>query len=331
MEQPRSADVTASLSSWTLVGVIAKTHDHLVSLRYTPDTMRHFVTEWRALVRFAAGCSPPIELLSRSLVEDYLASRAIPIAGAVARRHTHIRTAMRVLTEFAEFGCCQRRRATAVPEPLQAPMAAALTAYDVYCLEHAGISKRSMRHRRTTLTSFLRFAHGRGVGAPAAISPTDISAFVRSRSHLAQKTIALAISTLRSFFRIGFAIGTLPVDLSDQVPRVRVVAHARLPSVWSGRDVDALIASIDTASPLGKRDRAILLLACRLGMRVGDIRDLRLDDIRWSSASLAIRQSKTGEPLELPLSDEVARALIAGSPDGSVGAWSASSLIARLA
>jgi len=307
----QSAYLTASPSSWPLVDVIAKTHDHLVSLRYTPITMRHFATEWRGLVRFAAGRSPPIEILSRSLVEDYLASRAIPLAGAVVRRHAHIHTAMRVLTQFAEFGCCQRRRATAVPQPLLAPMAAALAAYEAYCVEHARISKCSMRHRRRTLTALLSFVQGRGIGTSASIAPADISAFVRSRSHLAQKTIALALSTLRSFFRIGFAIGTLPVDLSDQVPRLRVVAHARVPSVWSRQDVDALLSSVDTASPLGKRDRAILLLACRLGMRVGDIRALRLDDIRWSSASLAIRQSKTGEPLELPLSDEVASALIA--------------------
>ncbi|MFI5298965.1 MAG: site-specific integrase [Polyangiales bacterium] len=308
MDQPQPTVVASSLS---LLAAIEKTREHLVSLLYTPDTMRHFVTEWHGLVRFAAGRSPPVTVLSRSLVEDYLVSRAIPIAGAAERRHSHIRTSMRVLTEFAEFGCCQRRRATATPQPVHPPMASALAAYEAYCVEHARIGKRSMRHRRTTLTAFLRFVHGRGVAVPAAIAPIDISAFVRSRSHFAQTTTALAVSTLRSFFRIGFAIGAVPIDLSEHVPRVRVVAHARIPSVWSGQEVDALVAAVDTASPLGKRDRAILLLACRLGMRAGDIRDLRLDDIRWRTASLAIRQSKTGEPLELPLSDEVASALIA--------------------
>ncbi len=68
--------------------------------------------------------------------------------------------------------------------------------------------------------------------------------------------------------------------------------------------------SPDRSSPRGKRDYAILLLACRLGLRLGDIRALRLENLNWEAATIEIIQSKTRTPLRLPLTEEVGEALI---------------------
>jgi integrase len=45
-------------------------------------------------------------------------------------------------------------------------------------------------------------------------------------------------------------------------------------------------------------------------LRLGDIRDLTLDQINWDEATLEITQSKTLAPLQLPLTEEVGNALI---------------------
>jgi integrase len=74
--------------------------------------------------------------------------------------------------------------------------------------------------------------------------------------------------------------------------------------------VTKLLDAVDRSSPKGKRDYAILLLAARLGLRLGDIKNLKLDDLHWASATLEIEQSKTGTPLVLPMSEEVGTALI---------------------
>jgi integrase len=60
---------------------------------------------------------------------------------------------------------------------------------------------------------------------------------------------------------------------------------------------------------LGKRDYAILLLAIRLGLRSGDIRLLRLDNIRWDEACIDIVQQKTKRPLRLPMSNDIGDAI----------------------
>ena len=71
-----------------------------------------------------------------------------------------------------------------------------------------------------------------------------------------------------------------------------------------------LLNVVDRSSPKGKRDYAILLLACRLGLRLGDIRTLTLDNLNWEAATIEITQSKTLAPLCLPLTEEVGESLI---------------------
>src|SRR6516225_5405273 len=72
---------------------------------------------------------------------------------------------------------------------------------------------------------------------------------------------------------------------------------------------DFLVRSIAVPAK-GKRDYAILLLACRLGLRAGDIRTLKLDNLRWAESTIEITQAKTGAALILPLTNEVGEALI---------------------
>ena len=104
--------------------------------------------------------------------------------------------------------------------------------------------------------------------------------------------------------------GILQKDLSVELRKFRVARDATIPSVWEQELVVRLLEAVDRSSAKGKRDHAILLLACRLGMRVGDIRTLKLDQIHWEDSTIEVAQSKTGVPLTLPLTNEVGEALI---------------------
>jgi len=71
-----------------------------------------------------------------------------------------------------------------------------------------------------------------------------------------------------------------------------------------------LLGAVDRSSRVSKSDYAILLLAVRLGMRVSDIRALRLDHLHGELVCIQMTQTKGGRPLELPLSEEIGTALI---------------------
>jgi integrase len=77
-------------------------------------------------------------------------------------------------------------------------------------------------------------------------------------------------------------------------------------SYISHEDEDRLLQILDN-SPL--RDKAMNLMALNLGMRGKDICNLRFDEIDWYSDRIRIHQSKSGEPLVLPLAEEVGNAI----------------------
>lgn len=127
---------------------------------------------------------------------------------------------------------------------------------------------------------------------------------------LAKTTVAFDLYVLRAVLPLLFSDGVTTSDLSLLCPSVRVPAGAKIPSAYSAEEVQAVLDAIDRENPQGKRDYVILLLAARLGMRVGDIRELHFENIYWNTSEIRFMQSKTGNEVSLPLSDEIGWALI---------------------
>jgi integrase/recombinase XerD len=112
------------------------------------------------------------------------------------------------------------------------------------------------------------------------------------------------------FLRFLIVEGHCAADLDAAIP---VLAHWRLsslPRYLPADDVERVIASCDPALPVGVRDRAILLLLARLGLRAGDIVRLRLSDIDWKGAWIHVC-GKGRRDTRLPLTQEVGQAVVA--------------------
>lgn len=70
-------------------------------------------------------------------------------------------------------------------------------------------------------------------------------------------------------------------DMSVSVPKQNRYYYPAIPSTWSPEEVRQMLNAIDRANPMGKRDYTILLLVAKLGIRVGDLKALKLSDLDW--------------------------------------------------
>ena len=114
-------------------------------------------------------------------------------------------------------------------------------------------------------------------------------------------------TAVRLFLRFLIAVGKCSAGLDAAIP---VVAHWRLsslPRYLQPDEVERVVASCSPAQ-LGRRDRAILLLLARLGLRAGDIVNLRLDDIDWKEAWVHV-SGKGRRQTSLPLTREIGEAI----------------------
>ena len=152
--------------------------------------------------------------------------------------------------------------------------------------------------------------------APEQFDARSLQEFVIDGSQNGSWAMAKKRTTaLRMFLRFLSAEGKCTAGLEAAIP---VLAHwrlASLPRYLQPDDVERLIASCDPTSPIGRRDRAILLFLARLGLRAGDIVLLRLQDIDWKGGWIHV-SGKSRCHTRLPLTEEIGQALAAYVTDG---------------
>ena len=152
--------------------------------------------------------------------------------------------------------------------------------------------------------------------ALAGLTPQDVLGFVLADcQRRPRRSAKLMVTGLRSLLVFLHVEGLVERPLAEVVPSVAFWRLQGLPRGLDADQVRALIASCDPGTANGRRDRAILLLLVRLGMRRGEVARLRLDDIDWRAGELLVR-GKGSRVERLPLPSDVGEALAAYLRDG---------------
>lgn len=148
------------------------------------------------------------------------------------------------------------------------------------------------------------------------LCPTDIHAFIRRRSReFSRRRLQLIVTGLRSFLRYLQQRGKISADLATAVPTVANWRRADIPKTITPEQIETLLATCDPAITAGRRDRAILLLLARLGLRASEVVAMRLDDIDWQVGTFIVRgKGSRREPMPLP--EDVGQALADYLSDG---------------
>lgn len=118
-------------------------------------------------------------------------------------------------------------------------------------------------------------------------------------------------SAVRTFLRFCWVRGYIPQPLDQAIPTLRTYRLSEVPRALSEEQAHKVLAAVERSSPVGLRDYAILLLLYTYGMRSGQVRTLRLDDIHWSDNCMRLRAMKNGKDAWLPLTEAVGEALLA--------------------
>jgi site-specific recombinase XerD len=146
---------------------------------------------------------------------------------------------------------------------------------------------------------------------PAAYEPCALRAAVREvTGRHGTSTARFAAKVARAFLRYLAVEGRCQPGLDAAILPVASRSLASLPRYVSTEAVQRIIDACDSDRPDGARDRAILLLLARLGLRGGDIVQMRLSDIDWTDARVRV-VGKGRREARLPLPQEVGDAILA--------------------
>jgi site-specific recombinase XerD len=177
-------------------------------------------------------------------------------------------------------------------------------------LVSSGLSASTLKHYRRISTEFLDYITQRKLASITLITMDTCNSYIKTLAGYSFKTVEQKVCGLRHFLRFLYSSGKLSVDYSMKIHMPNVSKSAKLPSSWKEDELKAMLAVIDRNNPVGKRDYAMILLACILGLRISDIKNLRFSNFNWEDKKLSIIQHKTHKPLSLPVPDSVGWAVI---------------------
>lgn len=171
---------------------------------------------------------------------------------------------------------------------------------------HRGLSEATIKGRLWQLEKLLP-ALGTN---PQAYTTALIKMVALAEAKKHPPRVAQNIMTdLRTYLRFLGANGECQPFLDHTVPRVASWRLANLPKYIGAEDVERIVASCEADRPANARDKAILLLLARLGLRAGDIFNLRFDDISWEEGTIRVT-GKGRRETRLPLPQDVGDALL---------------------
>ncbi len=191
-----------------------------------------------------------------------------------------------------------------------APVARELDMWGDWQRVQGGICVGVVRNRRHWVRGFVATLADDDVIVWDRVGLESINSYVAERGKgYAPASCSLLVSAMRSLLRWAVATGRIDRDLAPGILRAKAT-RATLPRGLSREQLDALLASTDPATPVGARDRAVLLTLARLGLRAGEVAGLMLDDMDWAAGRLTVI-GKRQRRLTLPLPADVGETIIA--------------------
>lgn len=188
--------------------------------------------------------------------------------------------------------------------------AAWVAGYADYLRDAVGATDATRVRHLPTVRRFIAACSGPGTPDWTGLSVQQVTEFVRGEA--AQRTghgRKAPASATRSFLRFLAWRGAVPSGLDRAIPSVRRARHASLPPHLSSEQLTQLLEPAALHSPAEQRDRAVLLLLSRLGLRASEVAALALDDLDWRAGQLRLRAGKCRRERVLPLPHEVGAAL----------------------
>jgi site-specific recombinase XerD len=180
-----------------------------------------------------------------------------------------------------------------------------LKAFRDWMRSHRGVTESTLDVYQRTIVALLQT-----LGADTqAYTAQSIRNFVLERArphgHQHAKLVATAV---RAFLRYLAVTGQCPAEREYAVPRFTGWQLKSPPDCLGQEDIERLLAACEGESRL--RDRAVILLLARLGLRASEVAHLEFSHIDWENGRIAI-SGKSRRASFLPLPQEVGDALIA--------------------
>lgn len=225
------------------------------------------------------------------------------------RMQTVLRRPLLILMEFYESGnyCKTHQRGSTTEIPL---------IYKDFFLKYRDfvngmdIVIESKERKLWVMTNYLHYLEENGVLRTIDIRINDAHNYLNSLTDFAPATKRTIATILRESYDWMYRGRIINFSGRQAFPLIRKDPRNKLLSCYSKEEIEDILSCINTSTTSGKTYFLIISLIAHLGIRVGDVINLKFSDINWNNNTINIIQKKTDRLLTIPLVDEVKYPLI---------------------
>jgi site-specific recombinase XerD len=183
--------------------------------------------------------------------------------------------------------------------------------FDAHLRTERGLAPKSIVRHLPIIRRFLHEVCPAGDDDLGKISQQEVIRYIeRHAQDWSPGTGRAMCWSLRAFLRYLHHQGLNPRALADCVPSMRRWKLASLPTFLPAAQVQKALDGCDRATPMGRRDYAILMMLAKLGLRADEVATLTLDDIDWRASEMLVR-AKGRQRARMPIPPDVGAAIVA--------------------
>lgn len=285
----------------------------LIQNNYSHKTITFYKREWKKLEQFLIDNYSDTEFsLDRGLayLEKQYSIVSKYMDGTISQQRIQLLRVIHLLSDYQLHGVLTRRY-TASKNQIQLSSKNAMIFDEFFThLKVVELSHSTIKHYSRMSKVFLDYLSQRQITDISTVDLSICNDFIKTFSNYSFKTVEQNICGLRFFLRYLHFKNMLSIDLASRIHMPAISKTSSIPSVWSIEEITKLLKAIDRNNPIGKRDYAMILLACILGIRSSDIKNLKFENLDWENKKISFVQHKTKKTLTLPLPNEVGWAII---------------------
>ena len=286
--------------------VVAAIVARLRSAGYMESTIRLQSREAKRLVRWCHEHGDG--QYTAELGARFAGAVVSPLTGEFSKqRYQSFGRLNRLADTYLELGAVELNKRSRTGSPKFVPQSSQLRALLESWVQELTDRHLSAGYRRQSwdmARRFLVFSEGRGHGSLDEITGCDVSDFLAKIAATYPKDGGrAAISAFRPFLKYTGRSSWVAAGSMFRLPRKRSILEPL--TDW---EITAVLDEL-ASGRVTARDQAIVLLSLTSGLRACDIVGLMIEDIDWRAEVINVIQSKTGNPLSLPLLPVVGNAL----------------------
>ena len=175
-------------------------------------------------------------------------------------------------------------------------------------VNNLNIIEKSKKRKLWIMANFFEYLDTNQINTINDLTISDVSNYIlylQNSKKYASETIRLQKSILREAFNWLYKNNIITFSGKQAFPLIKKDNREKLLSTYTNEEIEQLLNIINTDTKSGKCIYSILTILAYLGLRAGDVINLKFEYIDFENNEIKLFQSKTMQLLTLPLIDEV--------------------------